>query len=300
MNHSKLCSFIRAFAGIGQSEVGELVRYEITTDLAPYADNILPDEEPTHVPLTTLQPFVLEDGLESSELLSKRIEPDQPYVRYNTIALDEPLAALVDQFKLATVIESTFQGLQPKAVCVIGVRLMALDEIDINAQYVSDQFDDLLVVAVRNPITDGYVATVFHATVDSGTKYTKSPLNPGGVAMWAPGIIEDSHKWGLHKGRYEALVQSKPVKFFRDNTLDDTQTYSGLVMSGHIGLNIHAADMDPFDEFDYEKDTIGPWSAGCWVIPSSVDYRRFHSVLTSTGASKFTTNLVIMERVSAE
>lgn len=172
---------------------------------------------------------------------------------------------------------------------VVGIRMLGPN----GARTVTDRFDDLVCTMLPNPILEGgWIVTMFHATVDPGRKYTVSPLNPAGVAIWAPGFIENSHKFGLHRGRYTALVQNKPVKFFRDNTHDDELALIGAVESGWIGLNVHAAANDPNRALDRQVTRIGPWSAGCWVLSNSEDYLRFISILKGSGQEEFSTLLI--------
>ena len=112
------------------------------------------------------------------------------------------------------------------------------------------------------------------ATVDPGRYYSINPLNPKGAARLVPGQYRGAWEIGRHKGRYPALVQRKPVSVWRDGNRDGTLD-PGHIDTGLFGINIHAADSDPFDTTDRIPHDVGRWSAGCQVFERSADYREF-------------------------
>jgi len=95
-------------------------------------------------------------------------------------------------------------------------------------------------------------------------------LNQKGAAILCPGQYRGAYSLGLHKGSYEALVQSKPVKVFRDGDRDDEYDLDpNTLEQGYFGINIHRA---------YKKGKapkVGKTSAGCQVFQSALDYAEF-------------------------
>lgn len=127
-------------------------------------------------------------------------------------------------------------------------------------------FDDVL-----HYITD-YEGIVQHffwpMTTLPGSPYLLSPLNKKGSAIMVPGQYVNSYRLGLHKGKYEALIQVKDVKVYRDNNKNliydmDTRT----VETGLFGINIHKAGAF--------AQVIGVNSAGCQVVQDVQDYDHF-------------------------
>ena len=58
---------------------------------------------------------------------------------------------------------------------------------------------------------------IYPITTDPGFKSRTNPMNNSGCAILAPNQYRGCWTFGYHKGRYEALVQTKPVKVYRDN-----------------------------------------------------------------------------------
>jgi len=82
---------------------------------------------------------------------------------------------------------------------------------------------------------------------------------------------------------------------YRDNDRD-TQLGRGPVWTArNTGINIHAADVNPFDMRDNVPRGIGKWSAGCQVFQSSADYRQFWTYIQRSAAlygPRFTYTLI--------
>ena len=107
---------------------------------------------------------------------------------------------------------------------------------------------------------------VFHcwpATTDPGLYYLENPINLEGCAILAPGQYRSAYKLGLHKNKYPALVQARPVGVYRDSSRDSRLDPIGRVTSGFFGINIH----QPFGK----SDEIGLSSAGCQVFSRKAD-----------------------------
>lgn len=101
-------------------------------------------------------------------------------------------------------------------------------------------------------------------TTDPGKSYLKKVLgNINGTAI----LVHDNQYidcWqiGLHKGKYEALVQSAKAGFivWRDKDMDGQVDYSGKTYNDVLGLNHHTTKLG------YKANWIGNFSAGCQVI----------------------------------
>lgn len=149
-----------------------------------------------------------------------------------------------------------------------------------------DYFDD--TIAVYYKFGGQWVSFFFEATTKPGIPSLLNPPNPKGTAILVAGQYTDSYMLGLHKGKYEALVQRRPVKVYRDNTKDlmynlDQRT----VEEGFYGINIHHASA-------FAK-LVGRDSAGCQVIKNLEDYESFIELCKEASKSQnneFTYTLV--------
>jgi hypothetical protein len=111
---------------------------------------------------------------------------------------------------------------------------------------------------------------VFKATTDTGLYYLKNPLNVNGTAIIVPSQYLGAYAIGLHQGKYEALRQKEPMKYFRDNNRDNQFDLNNSIVYEEIGYtNIHHAS------FTNESSVVGKWSAGCMVIANIEDWRKF-------------------------
>jgi len=108
---------------------------------------------------------------------------------------------------------------------------------------------------------------LFNGTTKPGLYYLRNLLNPKGTAILVPGQYVDSYAVGLHKNKYEALVQVKPVSVYRDvnrNDFLDTDT----IETGLFGINIHRANAFSV------ATAVNSHSAGCQVINNPKDFER--------------------------
>ncbi|HCT51682.1 MAG TPA: hypothetical protein DF712_04405 [Balneola sp.] len=131
----------------------------------------------------------------------------------------------------------------------------------------SNTFDDFLLVMYREE--ELFVNKRYQVTTDPGKHWLKNPINPKGTAILAPGQYRGAWQLGKHQGKYEALVQRKPVKVYRDNNKDDIIDYNNittLVDEGYFGINIHRSN--PYDQ----SYLVNKWSAGCQVFKKVSDY----------------------------
>lgn len=126
-----------------------------------------------------------------------------------------------------------------------------------------DKFNDLILLFNFNQKVGKLIAT-YRATTEAGTYYTNNPMNPKGCAKLAYGQYK-AWQVGLHNGKYEALVQAKPVKVFRDKNKDFDRE-GDQFEEGIYGINIHHA---------YSSSNIDKYSAGCQVVQSHKEFAKF-------------------------
>lgn len=129
-----------------------------------------------------------------------------------------------------------------------------------------NRFDDVLIVIYY--LDNKIYKKLYNITTDPGITYLKKPLATNGCAILVPGQYKSSWTIGLHKGKYKALVQCKPVKVYRDNNKDDIMDFNPVTIdTGMFGINIHKAG---------ENSTIiNNWSAGCQVFQRTCDFNNF-------------------------
>ena len=119
----------------------------------------------------------------------------------------------------------------------------------------TNEFDDLLCIAFED---DGLkkVHVFKDFTTDPGFYYLKNKfLNPKGCAILKPGQYRGMFGFGLHRGKYRALVQIGKCTVYRDRTKDN-KIDTDNEQTGLFGINMHHA---------YDSKEINKYSAGCQV-----------------------------------
>jgi hypothetical protein len=114
------------------------------------------------------------------------------------------------------------------------------------------------------------IGKIASATTDPSTTYLEKPINLNGTAILKSGEYKDAYKIGLHRGKYQAVVQNKPVTVIRDNDRNAIINYFGKTDTGMFGINIHRATIGKNNEFLIDKD-----SAGCQVFQKVADFNDF-------------------------
>jgi len=106
-------------------------------------------------------------------------------------------------------------------------------------------------------------------TTTPGLTYEASKFGGDGrTIMIAEGQYRDAYARGLHQGKIDTLIQNKPIKYNRDESLD--ARYNNIrVDNGFFGTNIHPSGN--YQNSDPNK-LINNWSAGCQVFRSYDDY----------------------------
>lgn len=152
---------------------------------------------------------------------------------------------------------------RPYELNIVGVR---------NNSTLSNRFDDSLHVFYRGEHNGlmRWKHERFAITTDPGTFWLNNPSYESGTAILQPGQYRNSYQIGLHRGKYEALVQRQPVKIWRDYDRDAVlDFFNGTEYSGLFGINIHRANISGTTE------VIEKYSAGCQVFADAEDFSYF-------------------------
>jgi hypothetical protein len=170
-------------------------------------------------------------------------------------------------------LENEFKGFgyQWPTLHLIGVRSKANEK---------NKFDDYFY------LVNGPIMFRFTCTTNPGTHWLKNLMNPKGTAVLKPGQYVDSWKLGLHQGKYEALVQAKPITVYRDNNKNDLAEENGKEDTGMFGINIHHANSSAVSSI------IDKWSAGCQVLNDPKDFYTLISACKTSGKKAFTYTLL--------
>ncbi|WP_018692519.1 hypothetical protein [Algicola sagamiensis] len=119
---------------------------------------------------------------------------------------------------------------------------------------------------------------VFPCTTDPGTYYRQHPLNVDGTAVMVPMQHRSLWTFGYHQGKYQALVQNKPVSVYRDGNQDDAIDTDVAIQRGFFGINCHRAHADK------TVNTVDRWSAGCQVLANPKDFQRLMGLCLTSAA----------------
>ena len=138
-----------------------------------------------------------------------------------------------------------------------------------NQSTVPNHFDDEIHVFFKNN-NKQVVHYIFPATTDPGTYWLKNPINPQGTAILAQGQYKNTYQVGLHRGKYYALVQAKPVTVLRDYDRNAVLDFNnGRPETGMFGINIHHASVNGTTK------TVDNYSAGCQVFANINEFNLF-------------------------
>ena len=135
-----------------------------------------------------------------------------------------------------------------------------------NTGYTNTFDDDVCILRKNN--ANVWEILICAATTDPGKYYMEHPENVKGTAILKAGQHINSHKVGLHKGQYRALVQNAPLPVWRDNNKNDTYDYT-VTDVGNFGINIHHASPT------HTSTSVDNWSAGCTVVASPDEFKEF-------------------------
>jgi hypothetical protein len=149
---------------------------------------------------------------------------------------------------------------EPYKLNIVGVR---------SKSTTPNSFDDTINVFYKDD-AGNWIFKSYPATTDPGSSYLNTPLNQKGTAILKPGQYVNSHKIGLHRNQYTALVQQRPVTVMRDANRDNVLDFtSGKEDTGLFGINLHRASQTGTTK------TVGKYSAGCQVFSNINDFNEF-------------------------
>lgn len=143
---------------------------------------------------------------------------------------------------------------------IVGVRTLINEN--------SNKFNDrLLLIFKRKGL---WQLASYHVTTDAGVYYRQNPLNTKGCLILPEGQNKSAWKLGWHKGKYEALVQARPIEVYRDANMDTKLDFDPKSMDeGLFGVNFHHAGAGG------DLATIDRHSAGCQVFRDVGDFDEF-------------------------
>lgn len=149
---------------------------------------------------------------------------------------------------------------------------------------VTNKFDDVIILDYKNEKGE-WCRQVYKATTDPGLYYLKATLDKKGCAIVVPGQYRGVWQIGMHRGKYQALVQRKPIKVYRDNNKDDIYDLSPkTIEEGIYGINLHHAGNDSVK--------IDKWSAGCQVIARLRDFNQLMAIVKKQTSTTYTYTLI--------
>lgn len=155
---------------------------------------------------------------------------------------------------------------------IVGVR---------SSENVNNKFDDLIGVVENNTIT------WYTGTTNAGRHWLLNFLNPKGTATLKAGQYVNCYKLGLHKGQYEALIQTGgKVTVYRDADKDETAEEQGVLDTGWFGINIHRANPNAISQ------VIEKWSGGCQVLNNPKDFAQLIKACHRSDLQLFTYTLL--------
>jgi len=144
---------------------------------------------------------------------------------------------------------------------IIGIRNKTLN---------TNTFNDEMYVIYR--IGNQWVENAFPITTEPGFKSLTELQNKKGAAILVPGQYRGCWTIGKHRGQYEALVQCKSVKVYRDANKDKKVDMNPKTIDeGVFGINMHKAGAD--------SKIVDNWSAGCQVFKRACDFQSFMSIV---------------------
>lgn len=151
---------------------------------------------------------------------------------------------------------------RPNKLNVIGIRDMGVSEPSNYSDHIAYFYYD------DNGNLQGKVA---EGTTTPSVYYLQNPFEDagasGGTAIMKQGQYKNAYSIGLHRGKYEALIQVKPVTVIRDNDRNSLLNYFGKTTTGLYGINIHRSTASMASQ-----DKIGYDSAGCQVFRFREDF----------------------------
>ena len=151
----------------------------------------------------------------------------------------------------------------------------------------ANKFNDHMYVVYKDE--HGWVTRTWHCTTDPGVYWREHPMNVNGTAILVADQYRGSHKIGLHRGKYKALVQTGGrVRVYRDDNKDDILDMDPATeQDGYFGINLRKAGS--------HSTEVDKWSAGCQVWANADDFAAFMAIVeksAETYGPQFTYTLI--------
>ena len=119
---------------------------------------------------------------------------------------------------------------RPYKLNVVGVRDTAITEPilfqDEIAYFYYDEYGNL-------------VGGVGRGTTSPSVYFLENPMNSVSAGILKNGQYKDAYSIGLHRNKYQALVQVKPVTVMRDSDRNSYLDFFAPTQTGLFGINIH-------------------------------------------------------------
>lgn len=138
-------------------------------------------------------------------------------------------------------------------VNIIGIRNSS------TGKRVTNRFDDWITISYK--VKGEWKFAIWSCTTDNGD----------GSARLVEGQYRGCFTTGLHRGKYLALKQCKPLKVYRDWNLKDGTYDESKIYDDVSGLNIHMAGED--------STLVNNWSEGCQVFKRKKDFLAFMKII---------------------
>jgi hypothetical protein len=147
---------------------------------------------------------------------------------------------------------------RPHELNIIGVR---------SSSTISNKFDDIMYLCY-NTGNNNWVQHRFKMTTDPGLHFINKPMNSAGTAILKDGQYLNTYQLGLHRGKYKALVQRKPLTVYRSKgNSRNIDAANKNKHTGMFGINIHHASGNG------TSADVDRWSAGCQVIANINNFK---------------------------
>lgn len=150
----------------------------------------------------------------------------------------------------------------------------------------TNRFDDWITLSYK--IDGKWQFHIWSGTTDPGVTHTRQRLlSPLGVARLVPGQYRGCYEIGMHQGKYQALVQRRPVRVFRDPNKDAVFD-EARIEEGLFGINIHRSSPTG------TSVQIDGWSAGCTVFANIRHFTQFMTIINKAQevSKRFTYTLI--------
>lgn len=136
-------------------------------------------------------------------------------------------------------------------------------------------FDDTLHVIYREKEGGELIIKSYEFTTDPGDDYLlKFYDGTTGTAIVVPNQYRALWTRGMHRGKYEALVQRGPIKVYRDSDKDLELDFDPNSIEGTTGINCHKAGLN--------TTNVDSNSAGCQVFKKSTDFDKFMKLVITS------------------